>query len=95
MKKIVHLNAKDNVVTSLAELQAGAQFDIELDGESMCITVRDAIPFAHKVAVRAMATGVNVLKYGEVIGRASKEIEPGEHVHIHNVESARGRGDLR
>ena len=95
MKSIVLLNPRDSVVTSLTELQAGAQFDIELDGAVKSVTVRDAVPFAHKVAVRSMAAGADVLKYGEVIGHASRAIEPGDWVHIHNVESARGRGDIQ
>lgn len=93
MKQIVLLNPVDNVATSLAELAAGAQFDIEFDGEAKSITTRDAIPFAHKVAIRSMAAGVDVVKYGEVIGRFSRAVEPGDWVHVHNVESARARGD--
>ena len=41
-----------------------------------------------------MSVGDNVLKYGEVIGKASRAISPGDWVHIHNVESARARGDI-
>ncbi|MDQ6598863.1 SAF domain-containing protein [Bacillus salipaludis] len=37
--------------------------------------------------------GEDILKYGEVIGLATTDIEPGEHVHIHNLEGKRGRGD--
>jgi len=35
-----------------------------------------------------------ILKYGEVIGEATKDIKVGEHVHVHNVASTRGRGDV-
>jgi altronate dehydratase small subunit len=38
--------------------------------------------------------GANVLKYGQVIGRATRAIAPGEHAHVHNFDSARARGDL-
>ena len=64
------------------------------NGEGRTITVRDAIPFGHKVAIRRIDAGGDVLKYGEVIGRASEVIEPGQWVHVHNVESVRGRGDI-
>ncbi len=38
--------------------------------------------------------GDGVIKYGEIIGRATCDIDVGDHVHVHNVESQRGRGDL-
>jgi altronate dehydratase small subunit len=51
------------------------------------------VPFGHKVCIRETPAGADVLKYGQVIGKTSKAIRVGEHVHVHNVESARGRGD--
>lgn len=94
MKQVVVLSAADNVATSLAALEAQAEIEVVLNGEGRTITVRDAIPFGHKVAIRRMDAGDDVLKYGEVIGRASEAIEPGQWVHVHNVESVRGRGDV-
>ena len=94
MKQIVVLNDADNVATSLAPLDAQSRIEVTLNGESRTVTVLDPIPFGHKLAIRKMAPGDEVLKYGEVIGRASEAIEPGRWVHIHNVESARARGDL-
>ena len=67
---------------------------MELNGESRAITVLDSIPFGHKLAIRSLAPGDDVLKYGEVIGRASEAIAPGQWVHVHNVESMRARGDI-
>jgi altronate dehydratase small subunit len=52
------------------------------------------IPTGHKIALRAVAAGALVHKYGQPIGRASAAIVPGEHVHVHNVDGVRGRGDL-
>ena len=94
MKQIVVLNDADNVATSLVPLEAHSRIEVELDGECRTITVLDAIPFGHKLAIRPVAPGDEVLKYGEVIGRASESIEPGRWVHVHNVESVRARGDL-
>ena len=94
MKQIVVLNDADNVATSLVPLEARSEIDVEVCGECRTIVVLDAIPFGHKLAIRTMARGDEVLKYGEVIGRASECIEPGRWVHVHNVESARARGDL-
>jgi altronate dehydratase small subunit len=41
-----------------------------------------------------MKKGDDVIKYGEVVGRTTATINIGDHVHVHNVESLRGRGDL-
>ena len=94
MKRIVVLNDADNVATSLAPLDAQSRIEVTLNGERRTVTVLDSIPFGHKLAIRRMARGDEVLKYGEVIGRASEAIEPGRWVHVHNVESVRGRGDI-
>jgi len=48
-----------------------------------------AIPSGHKLAVKQIRKGDQVLKYGQVIGNASQDIMPGDHVHIHNVMSNR------
>jgi altronate dehydratase small subunit len=42
----------------------------------------------------AIGKGDDVVKYGEIIGRATADIAKGEHVHVHNIESLRGRGDI-
>ena len=94
MKRIVVLNQADNVATSLVPLAAQSRIEVELNGESRAITVLDSIPFGHKLAIRSLAPGDDVLKYGEVIGRASEAIAPGQWVHVHNVESMRARGDI-
>jgi altronate hydrolase len=49
------------------------------------VTAIDNIPASHKVAVRAIAVGAPVHKYGEVIGVAREDIPPGAHVHVHNL----------
>lgn len=94
MKKIVVLNDADNVATSLEALDAGAQVTLTLGGEVLTFNVTDTVPFGHKIAIRAMAAGDEVTKYGEIIGKASCDVSVGQWVHTHNVESARARGDL-
>ncbi len=42
------------------------------------------VPFGHKVALRPIAAGEPVVKYGIAIGRATRDIAAGEHVHVHN-----------
>jgi hypothetical protein len=46
------------------------------------------IPRGHKIARRAIAVGEKVVKYGAPIGLATQPIQPGQHVHLHNVKSA-------
>lgn len=88
------MHAKDNVATAIADIPSGTDVTINVEGVRIQIHTIQRIPFGHKIAVRRIALGENLVKYGEVIGIASKEIGVGEHVHIHNVESKRGRGDL-
>ena len=93
MRQIVLLHPSDNVVTSLAALKPGASVSVETPAGEVPLVVRDAVPYAHKLALKPMAAGAKVIKYGEVIGVASRAIDSGEWVHVHNVESARARGD--
>jgi arylformamidase len=58
------------------------------------LQVRQDIPHGHKVALQAIAAGEPVIKYGSRVGRMTAAVEAGEHVHVHNMESLRGRGDI-
>lgn len=84
------MSPADNVATALRALDPGETVEID----EARVTVASHVPFGHKVALRAIATNEPVLKYGETIGLAARDIAPGDHVHTHNVESQRGRGDL-
>ena len=87
------LNEKDNVATALVAINKGDSVCISChDGREM-IQAQEDIPFGFKVSVGQIGRGDEIIKYGEIIGRASKNIAPGECVHIHNVEGTRGRGD--
>ncbi len=89
MNPIIVISDADNVATALEALAPGTV----LNGASP-LTVLEAIPRGHKVALRAIAAGGSVMKYGSPIGVAVADIPAGAHVHTHNVSSARGRGDL-
>lgn len=86
---------RDNVAVLFSEDgKAGARITVrDRDGRGTELTLRQDIPYGHKIAVRAIRPGEAVLKYGEEIGAATAEIRAGEHVHVHNMESRRGRGD--
>jgi predicted homoserine dehydrogenase-like protein len=90
MPTVLVISAADNVATALEDLEAGARVDV---GGQM-IAIAERIPRGHKVALQAIPAGREVIKYGSPIGSATVDIRPGTHVHIHNVASARGRGDL-
>ena len=90
-EKAVVLNRKDNVATALAELKEGDELKLSIAEEEVQVTLRTAIPFGHKFSLRKIQKGKPVIKYGETIGIAADTIAPGDHVHVHNVISTRGR----
>ena len=92
MPRAIVLNRLDNVGTLIDPGRAGEGCALqgEADGE---VRLLQDVPFGHKVCIRETPAGADVLKYGQVIGRTSKQMKVGEHAHTHNVESARGRGD--
>jgi altronate dehydratase small subunit len=89
---IVH--GTDNVATVLSDLAAGDQVTLIGAGNLGGLTASQPVPFGHKIALITIEAGEAIVKYGDVIGRATQRITPGQHVHIHNVESLRGRGDV-
>lgn len=85
------IDESDNVATNVAD---EIPQDTELEVNGVQVKTLDMIPYGHKVALRPIPQGETVLKYGLSIGSASQDIQPGNHVHVHNVDSNRGRGDL-
>lgn len=79
MKLLVHIHPDDNVAVAPQDIAAGTREDG---------LVFAAIPAGHKAALRRIACGEPVIKYGFPIGLATTDIAPGEHVHVHNVRSA-------
>lgn len=93
MLRAIVLHPDDNVATLI---DAGKANDtVQLTGEAAGrIELLADVPFGHKCAVRAIGKGAEIRKYGQIVGRATAQIRPGDHVHVHNVEALRGRGDL-
>jgi altronate hydrolase len=77
----VHLRPQDNLAVVTKPLQAGAV--LEYDGQKL--TVASRIGLGHKLALQPIRKGDAVYKYGQIIGHASQDIKPGDHVHVHNV----------
>ena len=96
MKKALILDEKDNVANALIDLDKNIQVDLIIRDLKIKIKINENIPMGHKFLIKKdIRKGEYIIKYGEIIGRATKFIKVGSHVHIHNVESFRGRGDLK
>ena len=91
--KVLVFNPADNVGTATDDIPEGESFVTEADS-SRAVTASEAIPFGFKVALVNIPVGGDIVKYGEVIGYGVRLIRKGELVHYHNIEGARGRGDL-
>lgn len=84
------IHPADNVATVVSEgVTSGAPIWLEGARPPETVTARAPIPYGHKVARGAIALGGNVVKYGLPIGRATRAIRRGDHVHVHNVASRR------
>ena len=91
-KRAVRIHLGDSVATALDHLEAGDTVVVsERDGSTLTLQLLEPVPFGHKVAVRAIAPGEDVVKYGESIGAATEAIRKGAHVHTHNVASRRAQ----
>ena len=75
----IRLQSGDSVVIARTALPPGI---VVADG----VATLQRIPAGHKVAVRPMAAGEPVRRYGQIIGFTSVPIAPGQHVHVHNCE---------
>lgn len=91
--KTVMMKPEDKVAVALESIPAGALVSVTCQDKTFEVTLQDDIEFGHKFAVVPIAYGEDILKYGEVIGIATRDIGMGEHVHVHNLEGKRGRGD--
>ena len=75
------LHADDNVVIALQDIDVGDKTT------PMNITLQEKVAGGHKIACKYVSQGTAVIRYGQIIGQARKNILPGEHVHVHNVKT--------
>ncbi len=91
MKDFIKIHENDNVVVALQELPAGQEVEIKGKNDAeIKITVSDTIPAGHKMAIRAIKQGEDIVKYGFRIGTAKEEINAGQWVHVHNIKTSLG-----
>lgn len=77
----IQLHPADNVAIARVPLSEGATLRIG----PRALQPRASIAAGHKIAIRSIARGESVIRYGHVMGRARVAIQPGDHVHTHNV----------
>ncbi len=90
MKKAIQIDELDNVATATSDVSEGETLEVISPGGAVILKPKalDFIPFGHKLALVDLYTGDKIMKYGEIIGVASKPIKVGAWVHTQNVESA-------
>ncbi|MCM2458898.1 altronate dehydratase [Pseudomonas sp. CG7] len=76
------LTPGDDVAVARGDILEGQP--VSADG--LTLIARQTIPSGHKIALRRVLVGQRVLKYGQTIGQATQTIEPGDHVHVHNLD---------
>ena len=89
-KALVH-EREDDIAVVIEEIAPGTEIlAVDLEGREVA-TVRavDPIPLVHKIALRPLKKGDQVKKYGRSIGRATRDIGAGAHVHVQNLKSER------
>ncbi|MCI8518492.1 MAG: altronate dehydratase [Hungatella sp.] len=88
MQDVIKINQEDNVAVALRPIAKGETLGIG----DMEVTTLEEIPQGHKVALKSVKAGEEVVKYGFRIGFAKEDIETGQWVHVHNLKT--GLGDL-
>jgi len=81
--KLLRLHPQDNIVVATAPIKAESVLKLD----RVKIQIISNVPMAGKVATRPIAEGEKILKFGQPIGHATRNIEPGEWVHTHNLAS--------
>ena len=83
---ILIIHSKDNVAVALRTLGAGELAAAEgIEG----FRALEEIPASHKIALRDISKGEEIIKYGEIVAVSTRHIKTGEWVHTHNLESKR------
>lgn len=90
--RAIVIDAADNVATALTQVMAGQRVMLLGNCKREFVKAKDDVRIGHKIAIRSIKAGEPVIKYNEVIGKATRGIAVGEHVHTHNLVGVRGFG---
>ena len=88
---LVHEQGDSCGVVVVEGLKAGTDMlcVVTHDNTDFRLTAKNDIPIGHKVALKDLANGETVIKYGEEIGKMVADAKVGEHVHTHNCKTKR------
>lgn len=89
MKYALKVSERDNVITVLSKVKKSDLVKYVDNDDIKEVTAQDDIPLYHKIALCDIKEDENIVKYSENIGRASRDIVKGSHVHTHNVKDHR------
>lgn len=84
-RSLMVMHPKDNVAVCLRALVAGEEIQVTHNEKTLSVKIIEAVPLGHKVALSQIASGQAITKYGEIIGRATRDILTGQHVHTQNA----------
>ncbi len=87
MARLIRINEKDNVAVALSPVTKGETIAIGEGPESLSVCAVEDIPQGHKIALRDIADGENIIKYGFPIGHALADVPAGSWLHTHNVKT--------
>ncbi len=87
----IAIDPADGVAVALRDLAPGEEVIVRVGGAVETLMAREAVALGHKIARRAHAAGEPVMKYGARIALATQAFAAGDHVHVHNIKSARAR----
>jgi hypothetical protein len=81
--RLLFLDPKDNVCTAIRAIEWGTRIQVS----GLAVVINQTVPLGFKIAARNIAICEKVIKYGVPIGSATRDIAPGDIVHIHNMRS--------
>ncbi len=87
MIEAVVLNPRDNIGVALVSLKPGAK--VKIYGREVWVKMTEPIPYQHKFSAIPIDSGKEIIKDGVIIGKATQNIEQGQHVHTHNMTGLR------
>jgi altronate hydrolase len=88
--ELLVVNTRDNVGIALPRLEACTEARVSFAARDCAVVVREEIPPLHKLALDQIPEGGQVFKHGHMIGRATRTIHPGMHVHTQRLEDEFG-----
>ena len=79
------LNRADNIAVCLHDIAASTDIVVKNDQNTFVMKTVDSINRGHKIAIKDMVMGEDIIKYAEKIGVSTKDVRKGAHIHVHNI----------